>query len=80
MGSAFGLWNSQPHDVWFVLRSSKGVCVLACVPAEKHTMISLSDGEIVTSFMHESREKAEASIGKGERDKFKEWPLASGKE
>lgn len=69
MGSAFGLWNSTDEDQWYVLRSSESCFLLRLLP-NGNKFIRMRDGEIVTSFCFSTKEKAEASIGKGEAGRF----------
>lgn len=71
MGSAFGLWNSTDKDQWYVLRSSDETCMLLRLLPNGNKIIRMRDGEIVTSFCFSTKQGAEASIGKGEADKFK---------
>lgn len=71
MGSAFGLLNKTASELWYVLRSSDGGGLVLKLPPEGNNIIRMRDGEIVTSFIFPSQQEAEASIGKGEKHKFK---------
>lgn len=73
MGSAFGIWNKQPTEMWLILRSSDETCAILKLAPHEHKVIRFAQDEIVSAFVHASREEAEATIGAGEREKFSEY-------
>jgi hypothetical protein len=81
VASLFALYNSTNADQWFILRCSTKESrgkelspvtqgVILRLPVNGNKVITLEDGEVVTSFSFNSKAEAEASIGQSEKHKF----------